>query len=102
MSLFTGTPISLMIVSSYISGLMTEFRGNMTIENRLYQGVASRILTECRIHTVVNGTQHRKSVVMIHAILWFIFLVRFEACLFPWVVDAFFVDLLEIGAMSIR
>ena len=66
---FTQATITTVTVSSYMSGLMTEFKGRIIIEKTLYQGVASRTPTECRIQMMMNGTQHKKSVVIIQAIL---------------------------------
>ena len=45
------------------------------MENRLYQGVASSISIECRIHVTMKGIQHKKPVVIMINIFWFIFFV---------------------------
>ena len=65
----TGAPMFFVTTSSYRSGFITEFIGRITIENMLYQGVASITSKEWRMHIKMKGTQHRKSVVMMMAIL---------------------------------
>ena len=57
------------MTSLYSSGLMTELKGRIIIENTGYHGEAFITSKKCNRHTTENGIQQRKSVAMMMDIL---------------------------------
>ena len=73
-------------VSSYRTGLITEFIGKIRIDNRAYYGDPSISPMVSRKHMMINGTQQRKSVRIMTDIFLCkrLFLLRTRSPVTPW------------------